>query len=75
MDATHAKKLFHICVAYTKYMYIVQVSSAMKTTQAHKVPCKSLNFKQKLELCALQTVKPLKLLQILKIRSEISVTR
>lgn len=51
------------------------ISPATKTTQAHKVPCKSLIFKHKLELCALQTVKPLKLLQILEMRSEISVTR
>lgn len=64
----------YVCVAYTKYMYIVQVSSAMTTTQTHKVPCKSLNFKQHFN-CALQTVKPSKLLQILKMRSEISVTR
>lgn len=45
------------------------LSPAIKTTQAHKVPCKSLNSKQKLELCALQTVKPLKLLQILEIHT------
>lgn len=53
----------------------LMLSPAMKTTQTHKVPCKSLNSKQKLQLCALQTVKPSKLLQILEMRSEISVTR